>query len=213
MMMEKHERNRTLGSSDENLIVLDSYDGAEHSQTPKKRLNIVSYNSQICSSSTIKNGCATTASYNILTWQQVIGDENCKTIFPVVGDVYNTKRELIKGSSASLFPSRHISFYDMHDGKMIYLLTQHSLWNRKFYPFLLCTCTRGDGVKHIDHQCSMLSHSDQCKYYKRSETRWNRKVKRDDAYNTKKHMNWIDESNFGVSHFGIHPECLRRENI
>ena len=35
---------------------------------------------------------------------------------------------------------------ELHDGKFIYALTQHSLFTREFYPFLLCRCGRGDGL-------------------------------------------------------------------
>ena len=61
---------------------------------------------------------------------------------------------------------------------MLYLLTQHSLWNRTHHPFLLCTCKRGEGVVDSDHQCKILSHEDQLNFWNRSFRRWNDKIQR-----------------------------------
>ena len=99
---------------------------------------------------------------------------------------------------------------------MLYLLTQHSLWNRTHHPFLLCTCKRGEGVVDSDHQCKILSHEDQLNFWNRSFRRWNDKIQRSgpENYSIKKHMDWIDVHNFGISHFGLHPDempisCIR----
>eukprot|EP00978_Attheya_sp_CCMP212_P039102 scaffold200342_cov24-Attheya_sp.AAC.1 len=62
---------------DEPMIVLDSNNGAEHSTTAGKRLNVVLYSSQIFSGKTVAAGVTTAESFNILTWQQVIGEEKC----------------------------------------------------------------------------------------------------------------------------------------
>eukprot|EP00978_Attheya_sp_CCMP212_P014064 scaffold35698_cov63-Attheya_sp.AAC.7 len=32
-------------------------------------------------------------------------------------------------------------------------------------------------------------------------------------YSVTAHMKWVNQDNLGVSHFGIHPKNLRRENI
>ena len=32
-------------------------------------------------------------------------------------------------------------------------------------------------------------------------------------HSKKKHMDWVDENNFGISHFGLHPDLLRRDNM
>ena len=61
---------------------------------------------------------------------------------------------------------------------MLYLLTQHSLFNCKHFPFLLCTCGRGEGVINEDHECKFVSHTEQINYWKRSLRRWNNKNKK-----------------------------------
>ena len=39
-----------------------------------------------------------------------------------------------------------------------------------------------------------------------------KKIK-DKTYNRSSHMDWIDAQNLGISHFGFHPNLLRRDNI
>jgi hypothetical protein len=57
--------------------------------------------------------------------------------------------------------------YDIHDGKMLYLLAQHSHFTRKNYPFLLCKCKRGDGcIKKITSAISLqIQKLFSCTYY------------------------------------------------
>ena len=102
----------------------------------------------------------------------------------------------------------------MHDGKMLYMITQHSLYTRKHYPFLLWECHRGDGVMNPDHECNIVTHQEQCDLYARADRRWVRKKeKSSDKYTQKDHMDWVDKENVGVSHFGLAPSMLRRDNI
>ena len=98
---------------------------------------------------------------------------------------------------------------------MLYLLTQHSLWNRKHYRFLLCKCQRGIGVRDKDHECIMLTQTEQVHFYDRSLRRWNSKQNQVgvNTYTYKHHMDWIDKNNHGCSHFGISPHLLLRQNI
>jgi len=92
----------------------------------RNKTNIVSFSSQICCESTVKSGVSPAESFNILTWQQMLGKENSATIFPVVEDIYKCKRELHLGSKLSLIPNCKVHYYDIHDGKMIYILTQNT---------------------------------------------------------------------------------------
>ena len=98
---------------------------------------------------------------------------------------------------------------------MLYLLTQHSLFNCKHFPFLLCTCDRGEGVINEDHECKFVSHTEQIDYWERSLRRWNNKRKKvgEMNYHYFDHMQWIDNNNFGISHFGFHPNLLNRDSI
>ena len=96
---------------------------------------------------------------------------------------------------------------------MLYLLTQHSLWNRKHSPFLLCSCKRGLGVVNNDtHECEILPHEEQVRLFDRSERRMRLKSAEDSSYDDK-YRSWVDENNKGVSHYGIHPDLLPRHSI
>ena len=204
------------------IIIIDSFDGAQHRRTSKERTNIVSFSSQMLTLNSIKAGYSTSASRNILTWQQMIGTESYANLMPVLEPIYERKKEInnnnlrIESDCKFMNKNSKITLYDLHDGKMLYLLTQHSLYNRKFHPFLLCKCQRGEGViNNMNHECKIISHEEQIHYYNRSIKRWkNKRIKRGDTtYNIKKHMDWIDEENYGISHFGIHPDQLRRDKI
>ena len=109
-----------------------------------------------------------------------------------------------------------VYFYDMHDGKMLYILTQHSLYSRKHYPYLLCRCKRGAAVSDPDHVCKFLTQEEYVCSYFRSKRRWTTKkatLPTDKTYDLDDHKAWVDETNDGVSHFGIHPDHLRIDNI
>ena len=114
-----------------------------------------------------------------------------------------------------IIPECKVSFFELHDGKMHYLLTQHSLFNRKHKPFLLCKCMRGAGVVDPDHKCELTSHAETLRLHERSGRRWDRRRSRPDGdtYTVKKHMDWIDVENDGISHFGLHPNLLPRDTL
>ena len=97
---------------------------------------------------------------------------------------------------------------------MLYLLTQHSQWNRTFHPFLLCSCKRGD-IANSNHACTLLDHEEQCTRWNRSLRRWEKKRERinPSLYTKSHHLDWCDEKNLGVSHLGIHPKLLPRQNL
>ena len=170
MMLEKH-RDKAINIVG-NAAVLDSYDGAVHSNSDKARCNVVSFSSQLFSNSTVAGGASTASSKNILTWQQFVGEEKFGNLLPLLIPVFQKKHEL---RSAGPHQGINLKILELHDGKMAYLLTQHSLYSRKHNPFLLCCCDRGQGARSKNHTCVQLSHSDQVKYYERSLTRWDRK--------------------------------------
>ena len=98
---------------------------------------------------------------------------------------------------------------------MLYLLAHHSLWNRKKFPFLLCKCKRGQGIDD-NHICIPITLCEEMRLRERSVRRWDKKrreLRLDDTYGLRAHMNWIDTHNDGVSHFGVSPELLPRDNL
>ena len=208
MMIAKHSNSGR--SIEGNALIIDSYDGAIHSNTDKKETNVVSYSSQLLTSSTVSAGAKPASSWNILTWMQISGKEKCANIFPAIQDVYKEKR-LLRADNTNA----NIDCYEMHDGKMIYQLTQHSLYSRKHHPMLLCKCKRGEGVRDLDHSCTIIGDSDQLEYYNRSERRWNRKRESPEgaSYLVSDHCDWCDINNFGITHFGLHANLLPHSSI
>ena len=74
------------------IIIIDSFDGAQHRRTSKERTNIVSFSSQMLTLNSIKAGYSTSASRNILTWQQMIGTESYANLMPVLEPIYERKK-------------------------------------------------------------------------------------------------------------------------
>ena len=109
------------------------------------------------------NEISTAESFNILTWQQIVADEKLENVIPAIESIYEEKSRL-RANSKSIVDGCNFNFYDMHDGKRLYLMTQNSLWSRKNYPFLLCKCNRGNGVVDENHVCQIIDHDDQLKY-------------------------------------------------
>ena len=211
LMIKKHMdkgRMNIDGNDGGQILVIDSIDGAEHRKSKTDITSIISFSSMMFVSDMIQAKEVTAgSSLNILTWQQVRGTETLHTMMPAVKEYFEEKkayRDLRKNDF----------FYDLHDGKMLYLLTQHSVWNRKYKPFLLCNCLRGEGVTgNEEHRCVKISHENQIASYQRSRRRWDLKTRRDQSYTVKKHMDWIDQNNNGISHFGLHPDLLPRDGI
>jgi len=71
MMIAKHKNSGR--SIEGNALIIDSYDGAIHSNTDKQETNVVSYSSQLLTSLTVNAGAKSASSWNILTWMQVSG--------------------------------------------------------------------------------------------------------------------------------------------
>ena len=71
-----------------------------------------------------------------MTWQQIVADEKLENVFPAIESVYKEKSRL-RANSKSIVDGCNFNFYDMHDGKMLYLMTQHLLWSRKYHPFFI----------------------------------------------------------------------------
>lgn len=91
-MMENKIKNNNV-PLDGTRIIIDSFDGAEHKRTTKGRIGIISFNSQmLCKSSISKISPA--GSTNILTWQQIVGEEKLSTLLPALKDAYQTKMNI-----------------------------------------------------------------------------------------------------------------------
>ena len=72
-MVNKNEnKNREMGDK---IIVIDCYDGAQHTSLSKNKVNVVSYSSQMFTKDMVDEGYSPAGSLDILTWQQVAGPE------------------------------------------------------------------------------------------------------------------------------------------
>ena len=100
----------------------------------------------MCSDKTIIDGASPAQSMNILTWQQMIGEENRTNLFPAIQKILEDIEKL-KSEGFSDLPDTKFSYYELHDGKMLYLLTQHSLFNQKHFPFFMYMWQRRRSTK------------------------------------------------------------------
>ena len=88
MMLQKHQEVGT--KLEGNVLVLDSYDGAEHKQTKNGCTSIISFSLQIVSTQTAPSA----SSNNILTWQQMVATEKAATIFPAINNIFFSKLQI-----------------------------------------------------------------------------------------------------------------------
>ena len=72
---------------------------------------------------------------------------------------------------------------------MICNLIQHSKWNRKHHPFLLCKYEQGDVVKDvINYKCNLISDTKYKLYYEKVKKRFINEFREDYAEgNMEKH--------------------------
>ena len=143
-MVKKLEKKGNEIGDDDDVIVLSCFDGAEAIRSEKQVKGVISFSSLLLTPKLVNEGVLLAgSSFNILTWMQILGKEELAVMKPCLMEYFNNRRELFeKRSKPSLLPNQNVCLYDMHDGKLLYLLSQHSMWNRKNHPFLLCKCKR-----------------------------------------------------------------------
>ena len=151
------------------LMIINCQDGARHDLTHKKETNV--FTSSICmlsECSVNKHKVFLSNQNNILTTNQANCKENYEKFVALKLPFYQAmaNRDLL----TSLPPGVAVDWVMLHDGKMLHLILQHSLWNQKKRPFLLCKCTKGAGVRCNDnHQCKMWKHQDHTKHCNKSK--------------------------------------------
>ena len=70
ILVQQHEARGRVDNVNEEMIVIDSIDGAEHLKSKKNVTSIISYSSQMYSPSMVtENKVSAGSSTNILTWQ------------------------------------------------------------------------------------------------------------------------------------------------
>ena len=217
VMVQKYIDNGIMKVGDEvneDLILINSFDGAESIRTEKELKGVISFSSQIYVPSAVNSQrLAVGSSFNILTWMQVIAKEALEVIQPCMKRFLEERKAILDGDiRASSFSSKKIWTYDVHDAKFLYLITQHSLWNRRHHPFLICKCKRGESFR-VNHQCTVLTDEEYKQYWKDSSRKWEVQKEERPDWDVRKHKEWCDEMNFGVTHLGMDPDKLPMSTI
>lgn len=103
---------------------------------------------------------------DIFTRQQLNATENYGNKILATKDYLEQKIKFNSGSSStpSLFKECHLSYYDVHNGKILHLLTKHSLWNRKH---LMHKFSTGKRVVIKAHQCELVTKEEHLAKYDR----------------------------------------------
>ena len=117
-------------------------------------------------------GYSTASPNNIFTWAQLRGPEKPQYVLSFINGVYQEIKTVLDYSEdvvAKRLGGKNFSFYEISDRKMLHMLLQHSLYNRKNKPFLLCTCQRGEGVRDRNLQCKVIPHEKQVDLYNNSK--------------------------------------------
>ena len=127
-MLKKFDRKGQTVEDGDDLILINSFDGAEAIKSEKELKSVISFSSQMITPRLIQSGeIKAGSSFNILTWMQLVGKEELKILKPCMTNYLMFRRELVEGRfQFPSFLSSTIWIYDAHDGKMLYLLTQHS---------------------------------------------------------------------------------------
>ena len=95
LMKNKHTQQGRNINENEKMIVIDSFDGAEHLKSKKKITSIISFSSTMFTPNMLnKELVSKGSSLNILTWQQIRGVENLSVMLPSVNEHYIKKGEL-----------------------------------------------------------------------------------------------------------------------
>ena len=158
MMLRKTKIKRKIDDfigNKEELIIIDSYNGVEHSKNHKSKTSLISFSSQLFNKKIIRElGYSTASPNNILTWMQLRGPEKPQNVLPVSTEVYKeikTIQEYLDNIVKEELDGKRFSIYEVSDGKMLYMLLQHSLYSRLHKPYFLYTCLRGEGVRDKSH--------------------------------------------------------------
>lgn len=110
-------------SREDELIAINSFDGAVNDFSEKKQLNVSMYNASFLSYSALRKGLFPVNTSLTFTWKQVIGDDDVSNIFLVMKDMH---KWLGEGISMNSLKGRKLSVYEVHYCTMIYSLTQYS---------------------------------------------------------------------------------------
>ena len=157
-------------SGSEPVGVINCCDGASHEMTRAKEANVITRFIAMFSGRSInRNKMLVSNPKSILTLLQAQAKESWFNVEQLLGKYYDevNNDSLLKGV---IDDDKSVEFYNLHDGKMLYLLTQHSQWSRKHHPFLSCKCKKGKAVHNgQNHTCTMMSNDEYIRLHTRSK--------------------------------------------
>ena len=209
-MMKIHKKRYDSNLCNKNIGMLNSFDGANHLHTENGKTPIISCNAQLFSRQALDMGLFA-ASKDIFTHTQAMGNEDFGTMKPIVEEHYQQRDKVIDAINKE--EGCTLRCYDVHDGKMLYLLSQHSSYNRKHKPMLMCNCERGACFRRKRHTCRKFTDDEIIRLYDNSKQRYDLMRQENQDYNVKNHAQWCDISNCGVTHFGLNPRIFKYSRI
>ena len=91
LMAKQHtDKGRPLKGS---VVVLDSYDGAQHKQTDKGNVRFISFSSKLLTAESFKFGYEVGTRLTNFIWPQMKGDEKFKNLLPALHDIFENKNQ------------------------------------------------------------------------------------------------------------------------
>ena len=191
-MVKKFDKKGHKIERDDDVIALNCFDGAEAIRSEKQVKGVISFSSLILTAKLINGGHVQAgSSFNILIWLQILGKEEIKVMKPCLLQFLIDRRELFEERpKPTLLPNNKIYMYDLHDGKLLNLLTQHSMWNRRNHPFILCKCKRNNSFIHY---CNMWNDKQYEEKWDLSKRKWEVMAPLPQEWNMNKHKKWSDE--------------------
>ena len=103
-----------------------SADGAEHESTEEGGANVVSFNLVLINKKLLEKGYTSTQSHNILTFEQVCGDEKADLCLSIFQQIYENLKKFEPTDLPAKYHHLSFEFVDLNDSEMIYSLLQCS---------------------------------------------------------------------------------------
>ena len=201
-------------SGTENIAVIECADGANHDVTSRTEASVITGSITMLSNVSVNQKKKFSSNpTNVFTAFQAQAKENFHNATYLLGPLCDEMR-CDKTLDGIVDDPSKVDYWHMHDGKMLYLLLQHSTYCRKYHPFLSCKCARGDAVRNEQsHTCEMMTNKDYAFYQDRSLQSYEVRNRSVSSYTKAMHRDWCDKYNFGITHYGLAHDKLLVENI
>lgn len=178
-MIKKVERefgDNFFDNHKDRLLLICSADGARHQITSEGDLNVISFNMTLTSKALLAKEYTTTQSHNILTFMQVTSDKTDYIVLTAYNQFCKDRAGFSSYNLDEKYHNLNIDMLELHDAKFVYALTQHFLFSREYYLFLLCRCSRGTfcNTNNDTSVCNLISDDD----YEKLQQKAKKKLKK-----------------------------------